>query len=201
MPKRAKGISFGSLAACALLLATGCANPCAREGERVEKALASAREGRADLYAPEALKEASELRDRAKDECSRQSASFFLFRSYRPAQALFNGASQKAAAALAQSRTGEGLARQEALNARYDAGMAVNEALIALRRARQMKHDPLAEALLGRLDGLRLALGELQKRIDSKEYLAARDLGSKIREAAIRLEADANRGALSTPSR
>jgi hypothetical protein len=201
MPKHAPGNSFWTLTGGVLLLTIGCANPCAREGARVETALTHARGERADLYAPQPLGQASAMLDQAKEECARQSSRFVLFRSYRPAEALFAGALQKAETALAQSRTGQALAKQEALNARYEAGMAVNDALVALRRAYEMKHDPIAQALVGRLNGLRLALGDLQKRINAGEYLPARDLGVKIRDESVRLEADANRGALAAPSR
>ena len=72
----------------------------------------------------------------------------------------------------------------------------MNEALVALRRAKEMKGNAWAQVMVGRLDGLRLALGELQKRIDAEDYLAARELGEKIQAEAVRLQADANRMAL-----
>jgi hypothetical protein len=186
---------------CALFLGVGCGNPCATQGEKVEEALRRARAARADLYAPEPLRQAADSFKRAQDECRRQSSTFYPFRTYRNAQASFDVAQQKAEGALAQARVGEGLAKQEALNSRYEAGMAVNETVVALRRAADRKGDPLARALLDRLDGLRAALAELQRRIDAGEYLSARELGGKIREEAVRLQGDANRRALASPPR
>src|SRR5262249_44090310 len=147
------------LAVC--LTPAGCANPCAGEGKRVEEALALARERQADLYAPEAMKEATASLERARQECRKQSSRFLLLRSYRPAQALFETALRQAEKAASRSGTLEGLARQEALNARYEAGMAVSEALTALGRAREMKNLPLAQEAIGKLDALRAALGTL----------------------------------------
>jgi hypothetical protein len=189
------------LLAGALLPALGCGNPCTTEESKVEGALRRAREAHADLYAPEPLQQATDSLHRALAECRLQSSTFYPFRTYRNAEALFKTALEKAESSLALAREGEGLAKQEALNSRYDAGMAVNEALLSLRRAREMKGDASAQALVGRLDGLRAALGELQKRIDAGEYLPARELGRKIREEAVRLEGDANRAALSSPPR
>ncbi|MCI0569082.1 MAG: hypothetical protein L0Z52_12985 [Acidobacteria bacterium] len=191
--------ALGILATCALFAPLGCGNPCATQDVKVEGAIRGARAARADLYAPEPLQQAVDSLRRARQECRLQASNFYPLRSYRDAQALFNTALQKAEEAVAQAKVREGMARQEALNSRYEAGMAVNEALVSLRRAREFKGDPTSQALLGRLDGLRAALGELQRRIDAGEYLPARELGSKIREEAVRLQGDANRGALSPP--
>jgi hypothetical protein len=193
--KRALGILISG----GLFLDLGCGNPCATQGAKVEGAVRRAQEARADLYAPEALRQATDSLRRAQQECRLQASSFYPFRTYRNAQALLDTALQKAEGALAQCRASEALARQEALNSRYEAGMAVNEAVVSLRKAREMKGNAMAQALLGRLVGLRAALGELQRRIDAGEYLPARELGGKIREEAVRLQADANRGALSSP--
>jgi len=193
--------TLGILLSGACLVVTGCGNPCATQGARVEGALRRAREVRADLYAPEPLKQAAEALKQAQDECRLQSSTFFPFRTYRGAQALFDTALQRSEAAVAQAGVGKGLAKQEALNSRYEAGMAVNEALLSLRRAREMKGDPTAQAMAGRLDGLRAALGELQRRIDAGQYLAARELGGRIREEAVHLQGEANHGALSAPRR
>jgi len=183
-------------ATCALLLGTGCGNPCIDGRPRTEAALSSAREARADLYALRELRQAEESSRQADEECRRQRSHLAVFRSYRLAEALFDGAQRGAEGAREKAKIGQGLARQEAFNARYIAGMAVNEALVALRRAKEMKGNAWARVMVGRLDGLRLALGELQKRIDAEDYLAARELGEKIQAEAVRLQADANRMAL-----
>ena len=187
------------LLTCALFLELGCGNPCTTEGAKVEGAVRRAQEAHADLYAPEALQRATDSLRQAQQECRRQASRFYPFRSYRNAQALFNTALQAAEGTLSQAKAGAALARQEALNSRYEAGMAVNEAIVSLRRAREMKGNSTAQALMGRLDGLRAALAELQRRIDAGEYLPARELGARIREEAVRLQGDANRGALSSP--
>jgi len=192
---------FGILLTCALFLGVGCGNPCATQGEKVEGELRRARAARADLFARQSLQQAEDAFKQARDECRRQSAVLYPFRTYRKAQALFDASLQRAEAALAQARAAEGMAKQEALNSRYEAGMAVSEAVVSLRRAADMKGDPLARALLDRLDGLRAALAELQKRMDAGEYLSARELGTRIREEAVRLQGDANRGALASPPR
>jgi uncharacterized protein YicC (UPF0701 family) len=185
----------------ALFLAVGCGNPCATQAAKVEGALRLARQARADLYAPEPLQQATVSLRRAQEECSLQASTFYALRTYRKAQTLYDTALQRSESALALARAGEGLAKQEALNSRYEAGMAVNEALISLRRAREMKGNPTAQDLVGRLDGLRAALEELQKQIDAGEYLPARELGMRIREEAVRLEGEANRKVLSPPPR
>jgi hypothetical protein len=183
-----------------LLLAWGCANPCQGEGAKVEEALTKARAQKADEYASAAYGRASASLKLAQEECAKQEARFFLFRSYRPAQALFNTALQEAEAVASQSGTVQGMARQEALNARYEAGMAVNEAVVSLGRAREMQGQPVAQELVGRLDALKAGLVALEGKIDAGDYLPARDLAFKIRDEAIRLQADANRGALAAPT-
>ena len=191
--------ALGILLTCALFLELGCGNPCTTEVAKVEGAVRRAQEARADLYAPEALRRATDSLQQAQQECRHQASRFYPFRSYRNAQALFNTALQEAEGTLSQARASAALARQEALNSRYEAGMAVNEAIVSLRRAREMKGNSSAQALMGRLEGLRAALRELQRRIDAGEYLPARELGGRIREEAVRLQGEANRGALSSP--
>jgi len=68
-------------------------------------------------------------------------------------------------------------------------------------RARNASGDPAAHSLLERLDRLRQALGKLQERIDGADYLAAREMGLRIREEAVRVEADADRRVLAPRAR
>jgi len=189
------------IAVVCLFFAGGCANPCKGEGAKVEATLAKARAQRADQYDSEAYGRALASLQLAQEECRKQQARFVLFRSYRPAQALFNTALQQAEAVLLQAGTLQGMAKQEALNARYEAGMAVNEAVVSLGRARDMKGQPVARELVGRLDALNAALVAVQGKIDAGDYLPARDLAFKIRDEAIRLQADTNRGVLASPGR
>jgi hypothetical protein len=187
--------------ACALFAAAGCGNPCLKGKARTDEALRKAREAQAETLAPETLAKASEAAARSEGECRTQSSRFLLFRSYRLAEELTSEALRQAESAGEQARARNGLLRQEALNARYTAGMTVSDALIALRRARDMKGDARTQSLLGRLDALRLALTDLQRSIDAGKYLEARELGDKIRAEALKLQADANTRALSGGSR
>src|SRR5262249_16957851 len=94
-------LAVALLAVC--LTPAGCANPCAGEGRRAEEAFGRARERQADLYAPEAMKEATASLERARQECRKQSSRFLLLRSYRPAQALFETALRQAEKAASRS--------------------------------------------------------------------------------------------------
>jgi len=64
-----------------------------------------------------------------------------------------------------------------------------------------MKGDARAQALVGRLDALGLALADLQREIDAGKYPEALELGEKIRTEAVKLQGDANSEALSGGSR
>jgi hypothetical protein len=187
--------------ACALFPGAGCGNPCLQGKAKTDEALKQARDAQAEVLAPEILGRAVAAAGRAEQECRTQGGRFFLFRSYRQAAELIGEAVREAESAREQSRSKYGLLRQEALNSRYTAVMTVNDALIALRRARQMKGDARAQALVGRLDALGLALADLQREIDAGKYPEALELGEKIRTEAVKLQGDANSEALSGGSR
>ena len=188
---------------CALFPVLGCGNPCldGKAKARTDEALRAARAAQAQILAPDALARAVEAAERSERECRIQGSRWLLFRSYRQAEELSSEALRQAEGAREQARARNGLLRQEALNSRYTAGMAVSEALIALRRAREMKGDTRVQALLGRLDALRLALTDQQREIDAGRYLEASELGEKIHGEALKLQADANTRALSPGSR
>ena len=173
-----------------------CSNPCLSLKTRVAGALEEARRAQAPLYSSAAFARAVELAAKADRECRVQRSRFFLSRSYDLAERLYASASHEALTAEQEARMNRGIARQEALNARLSASAAVDDARIALLRARKLGGDPAALSLLERLERLRQALGELQARIDGDEYLAAREMGLRIRQEAVRLEADANGRAL-----
>jgi len=178
----------------------GCANPCVSEKDKAEATLRKARESRAEIYAPEAYGQAATSLRQAQDECRNQATTFLPLRSYRVATALFNEALQRSERALAQAAAGEARARQEALNSRYEAGMAVSDALLAVQRLKTLKGSPGSEDLLGRVAGLQHAMEFLQHKIDAGDYLEARELGGRIREEAIRLQGQGNRQALPAPT-
>ncbi|HEU5181822.1 MAG TPA: hypothetical protein VFW45_13625 [Candidatus Polarisedimenticolia bacterium] len=178
-----------------LMGALGCGNPCDNESESVHKSLEQARSVHADLYAPQEFERARSAAGAYEQECGRQRNRFVLFRSYRRAQEAANEAKRLSDAATERGKAGEGLMRQEVLNARYEAGMAVNEAVIALRRERGLHGDPRSDALLARLDGLRAELVEMQRMLDRGGLPEAREKAVRIREQAIQLLAEANGGA------
>jgi hypothetical protein len=181
--------------------AFSCADPCISWKARWVKTLEDARRSQAPLYAPATFTRALELASKAERECGLQRSRFFLSRSYKVAERLFASARQEGLDSVREGRMKQGIARQEALNARYSAGNAVNDARIALLRAEKFTGDPAAQALLERLDRLRQAFGKLQERIDRSDYLAAREMGLRIQEEAVRLEADADRRALASGGR
>jgi hypothetical protein len=189
------------LVAPGLLLvgALGCGNPCETEAEGVHKGLEEARSVHADRYAPQDFERAKSAVGRYEEECGRQRGRFVLFRSYRGAQSAANDAKRLSEIATERGKVGEGLMRQEALNARYEAGMAVNDVIVALQRARGMNGNPAAAALLARLDALRAALVEMQRTLDRGGLPEAREKAVQIREEAIRLLAEANGGAPTAP--
>ena len=193
--------TLGILVVLALCVEAGCANPCATQADKVESVLRKAREAHADLYAADTYTKALSAQRQALEECKSQADTFMLFRSYRTAQALFNEAAESSERALAQAGAGAARARQEALNSRYEAGMAVSDALLAAQRLKALKGDTEAGDLMGRILGLQKAMGLLQQKIDASDYLAARELGSRIREEAIRLQGVGNRKALPPPTR
>jgi hypothetical protein len=179
-----------------LVSALSCSDPCKSWKARVEGTLNDARRSQASLYAPAAFSRAMELAAKAERECRVQRSRFLLSRSYEVTERLYASAASEGLNAVREAGMNRGVARQEALNARYSAGAAVDEARIALLRATQAAGDPAAHAFLERLERLRQALGKLQERIDGADYLAAREIGLRIREEAIRLEADADRRVL-----
>ena len=179
-----------------MIPALSCSDPCVSWKARVAAALEDARRSQAPLYAPTRFARATELASKAERECRVQQSRFFLSRSYKPAKRLYAAALNESLNSVREAGMDRGIARQEALNARYSAGAAVDDARIALLRARKAAGDPAALALLERLDRLRQALAKLQGRIDAADYLAAREMGLRIREEAVRLEADADRRVL-----
>ena len=190
----------GILLGLALCAQWGCANPCVSQADKVEALLRKARQAHADLYASDAYGKALRAQRQAQEECRSQAATFMLFRSYRVAQALLNEASERSERVLAQAAGGEARARQEALNSRYEAGMAVNDALLATQRLKALKGDSRIGDLLGRVMGLQSAMGVLQQKIDAGDYLGAREMGVRIRTEAIRLQSLGNRQALPGPT-
>jgi hypothetical protein len=191
---------FRLAVACAVLSgACGCGNPCEAEKGSVRESLAKAQSAHAGLYAPQDFDRAKSAAAAFEAECARQTSRFFLFRSYRGAQSAANDAKRLAAGAAERGKTGEGLMRQEALNVRYEAGMAISDVVVALRRARGLKGNPEADALLGRLASLQGALVEMQKLIEGGSLPEAREKGLRIREDAIRLLAEANHATPGAP--
>ena len=178
-----------------LVSALGCGNPCDTEKEGVRKSLDEARSVRADLYAAPDFERARAAAGSYEQECGRQRARFVFLRSYRGAQSAANEAKRLAEIATEKGKVGEGLMRQEALNARYEAGMAINEVMIALQRARGMGGNPAADALLARLAALRASLVEMQRTLQRGGLPEAREQAVQIRAEAIRLLAEANRSA------
>src|SRR3989442_11274873 len=86
-------------ATCALLLGTGCGNPCIDGRPRTEAALRSAREARADLYALRELRQAEESSRQADEGCPRPNSHPAVFRSFRLAENLFHAAPRGAGGA------------------------------------------------------------------------------------------------------
>ena len=178
----------------ALIGALGCGNPCEAEKESVRRSFEQAGSAHAGLYAPQEFERAKGAVKAFEAECGRQQSRFLLFRSYRAAQSAANEARLLSEAAAERGRTGEGLVRQEALNARYEAGMAISDVVVALQRARGLTPNPAAQALTGRLNALRAALIEMQKLLEGGRLLEAREKAVQIREEAIRLLAEAQDG-------
>lgn len=197
VPLRRSRLLIPALLSGAFLVpALSCSDPCMSWKARLTETLEDARRSQAPVYAPAAFARAMELASKAERECRVQRSRFLLSRSYQLAGRLYASARNEGLNSEQEARMNRGIARQEALNARYSAGAAVDEARIALLRARKAAGDPFALSLLERLDRLQQALGILQARIDGADYLAAREMGLRIREEAIRLEADADRGVL-----
>ena len=201
-PPRCPRLLIPALLSGAFLVpALSCSDLCMSWKVRVAGTLDDARRSQAPLYAPTAFARATELASKAEQECRVQRSRFFLSRSYELAERLYTSARDAGLDSEREARMNRGIARQEALNARYSAGAAVDDARIALLRARNAAGDPAAHSLLERLDRLRQALGKLQVRIDGADYLAAREMGLRIREEAVRVEADADRRVLAPRAR
>jgi hypothetical protein len=157
----------------------GCGDPCRTESEQTEVVMTKAREAKVDLYLPARWEKAQELVRRAESAC----------REGREADELHRQARKEAGEAISEARAMEGVLRQEALNARYAAGMAIEEAHV--RSLRIMKHpeDPRARDFLSRLKDLDRRQAELQSDLDRGDYLGVRARAARIREEAVALEA------------
>ncbi len=189
------------LSSTLLAFTLSCSDPCVPWKARVAGTLGEARRLQAPLYAPSAFGRAVELAAQAEAECRLQRSRSLLSRSYEQAEHLYASARKEGLDSEREAKLNVGIARQEALNARYSAGAAVDDARIALLRAQKAVGNPLAHSLLERLDRLRQGLGKLQERIEGGDYLAAREMGVRIREEAVRLEAEADRGVLAPGAR
>ena len=190
--RRASASKGALLLAAALGLAAGCRDRCTAESQQTQARLKAARTAGADAYASEVLSRAADLFAKAEQECRKQRSRFFLARSYSLAADLYVQSREEAEKAIREARTNQGIARQEALNARYSATQAVEEARTSLVRAQKTRGEGAVLDLLDGLQRLRQGLADLQKRIDGGEFLAARDLGARIIQDSVRLQAVAN---------
>ena len=177
-----------------------CGGPCGEERERTAKSLGMARTARADVYAPDTYARASGLVDKADAECRGQGKRFLPLRSYSRALSLHEEARRAAEQAAKEGRINEGMARQEALNARYVAVQSVEEARVSISRARKAKGEAAVGDLVDGWTRLHRALAEVQGRIDRADYLPARDLGDRVVRESFRLQTAANRRALGLPA-
>jgi len=187
------------LTAALAALLISCAAPCGTEKRRTEESLAKARAARADIYAPAAYGKAAGMAGTADAECRGQERRFFPVRSFSRALELHAGARQAAERAENEARINQGMVRQEALNARYRAIQAVEDARAAIARARKAKGSGVEDLAEGwtRLHG---ALAEVGRRIDRSDPLAARDLAERIAQESSLLKGAANRRARGLPA-
>jgi len=189
----------GTLTAALALGLLSCGRPCSEERDRTRESLSKARSAGAGVYASSAYAMAAGLADKADAECRGQERRFLPMRSYSRALEMHSEARRAAEKAAREGSINEGLARQEALNSRYVAVEAVENARASIVRARKAKGGAAGGNLMDRWDELRRALSEVQNRIDRADYLSARDLGDRIARESVRIQAAANRGDLDLP--
>jgi hypothetical protein len=162
--------------------------------------MVKARAAKADSYAEEAYGKAAELAAQADTECREQDKRISPLRSYSRSRDLHRQARAQAEESVRQSRLNQGMVRQEALNSRFLAIQAVEDARTAIVRAGKEKGEGAIEDLAGSLEGLRRAKSEMESRLAQGDYLAARDLGTRIVTESTQLQASANRRTLGLPS-
>jgi hypothetical protein len=190
------------LLAVAVFLAgqIACAGQCAREAQRTAVILEEAKRAQAGVYAPESFEKGIRLAGEADQQCREEEKRFFLFRSHASSGKLHEEARGEARHALREGKINQGMARQEAMNARYAAIQSVEAAKGSVARTLKAKGAAGVADLADSLRRLQEALAALQARLDRGDYLAARDLGDRIISESTRLQAAANRRTLGMPA-
>jgi hypothetical protein len=199
-PHRRSRLRWYAVPVFLALAHVSCGVDCDRDRRSAALRIEEARAAHADIFAEETFRKATALAGRADEESRLQENRFVLSRSYSLAGRLYREAGAEAMKAAREGKANEGMARQEALNARYLAVQSVEGARAALKRARKAKGDVAVVKLLVRMDRLQETLSEIQARIDKGDPLAARDLGNRIVQESVRLEAEANRLTLGLPA-
>jgi hypothetical protein len=175
-----------------------CASPCREYDGQTGSALARARDSGAEVFAPARWAGARKLADQATAECRRQESRLPGLRSFRPAEELHAKAREEAERARAEAVTNQGILRQEALNARYRAGMMLAEAKLSLG-ARSGRPDSGAPGeLQAELEKLEGELQSIDLALRAGDFSGARDRSEEVSREAVRLQALAHGGSPAT---
>lgn len=191
MMPRPLRIAGWALVAGALPALAACASPCREYQERTGAALSGARNAGAEVFAPGLWAGAQKLAEQAEGECRRQESRFPPLRSFQAAGEIHGRAREEAERARAAAVTNRGILRQEALNARYRAGMMLEAARLAV--GKPAPGSP-AGGRIGEVERLQRELESIDRVLAAGDFASARERSEAVGREAVRLEALAHGG-------
>lgn len=178
-------LALGLCGAAAYPVVSGRTDPPRFRFESAERALAEARDARADRWAPDALRSAESAMRNAWVERRRQEARFVLFRDFALARAAYASAEERARQATEQAAKGRSADREssEAAIARAEDDVGAADDVGSTMHLGTYGRVVLRKA--------KLALDEARFFHASEEYARARDQAARATSLAVRVGADA----------
>jgi hypothetical protein len=158
-----------------LVVIAGCSKPPEAEINAANAAIEVARTAEAELYAPDALRKATDSLNAANAEKTTQDGKFALFRSYGKSKEMFVQAEALAKAAAGQAETEKEKVRQQVMEMLTTAQAAIDSTGKALAKAPVGKGNKAdIELIKNDLAGVQAAFDQAKADYDGGKYMSAR---------------------------
>jgi hypothetical protein len=152
----------------------GCSGPPQALLTEARRALEATKSGGAELYAPEAMGEATAALSAAESEMTAQGSRFILMRNYKVAAAKLNEALVAFQRAAQETATSKGTARTEVRSLVKTVTLKVDEADQMIAKVTATKPDMDLTAWQNELAGARQDLADASEAEKAEDYPAAK---------------------------
>lgn len=167
---------------CAVLFASGCAQPPTEQITAAEQAVNAAQQSGAATYLADEYAKLEGTLAAIKKEVAEQETRFALFRDYSKAEQLAASAKTDADRVREQAAKKREEARTAAIDAHRAASEAVKATLDLVARAPAGKDRAALESIKTDAEALRASVNDVQMMIDKSDFLGAQTKAKAIQE-------------------